>query len=63
MSANERRDQACGEARRPNEDRASIRTLENKSDLIQAHIGCQPAANDNGKAWPLIPFPDDWLGS
>jgi hypothetical protein len=20
------------------------------------------SANDNGKAWPLIPFPDGWLG-
>jgi len=24
-------------------------------------LSCQPeAANDNGLAWPLIPFPDGW---
>jgi len=21
------------------------------------------AANDNGLAWPLVPFPDDWFAS
>jgi len=21
------------------------------------------ADNDNGKAWPLLPFPDDWFAS
>jgi hypothetical protein len=23
----------------------------------------QEAANDNGLAWPLIPFPQDWYGA
>jgi hypothetical protein len=63
MSANEHRDQECGKHRQLGEDRASIRTLESKSNLIQGHIGGRPAANDNAKAWPLIPFPDNWLSS
>jgi hypothetical protein len=60
MSANEHRDQECGEHRQPGEDAASTSTFENKSNPVQSHIGGHPAANDNSKAWPLIPFPEDW---
>jgi hypothetical protein len=53
VSANERKDQDCGKHRQPKEERASLRTLENKSSLVQGHVGGHPAANDNSKAWPL----------
>jgi hypothetical protein len=62
MSAKERRDRECGENRQQDEDGASTRTL-NKSNLVQGHVNGHPAANDNSKAWPLIPFPDDWYTS
>jgi len=63
MSAKERRNHECGEHRQQDEGGASTRTLENNSNLVQGHISGHPAANDNGKAWPLIPFPDDWYTS
>ena len=63
MSANERKDRECGEHRQPGEDGASTRTLENKSNLVHGHVSGHRAVNDNSKAWPPIPFPDDWYSS
>jgi hypothetical protein len=63
MSANERKNQDCGKHRQPKEERAGIRTLENKPNPVHGHISGHPAANDNSKAWPLIPFPHDWYSS
>jgi hypothetical protein len=31
-------------------------------DLSESPDNQDKSANDNGKAWPLIPFPDGWLG-
>jgi hypothetical protein len=63
MSVNERRDREYGKHRQPDENEASTRTFENKSNLVQGNISDHPAANDNSGAWPLIPFPDDWYTS
>jgi hypothetical protein len=62
MSTNERRDRECGKHHQQDEDGASTRALENKSNLVRGHSG-HPATNDNSKAWPLMPFPDDWYSS
>jgi hypothetical protein len=32
-------------------------------DGLRAHTRPAEAANDNGFAWPLIPFPDGWHAS
>jgi hypothetical protein len=32
-------------------------------DGLKAHNRPVEAANDNGLAWPLIPFPDGWHAS
>jgi hypothetical protein len=31
-------------------------------DLSESPDDQDKSANDNGKVWPLIPFPDGWLG-
>ena len=62
MSANEREGRDCGEKRQRDEDRLSTR-MGSKSNVVQASITNRPAADDNSKAWPLIPFPDDWYAS
>jgi hypothetical protein len=63
MSTSERRDRECGKHHQQDENGVDARALENKSNLVRGHISGNPAANDNSKAWPLIPFPDDWYSS
>jgi hypothetical protein len=59
MTASEPRDRERGERRQRSDDRTDTRTLENVPNPAPEYIR-RSAANDNARAWPFFPFPDEW---
>jgi hypothetical protein len=62
MRANEPRDRERGEPCQLSDNRSGTRTLESMPNPASECVG-RSAANDNAKAWPFFPFPDEWYAS